>query len=78
MHETDLGSRLRYGFEAQTFERAEVAADRMQGDTAGGEIGRVQRAFETTSADGDDAAEDGGALEEREEVGDEAEAGVVD
>lgn len=50
-----------------------MAADRVQGDTSGGEIRRVQRAFMTTASDGDDPAKDGGALDQREEVCDETE-----
>lgn len=50
-----------------------MAAHRIQGDTSGGKIGRIQLAFMTTASNGDDAAKDGGALDEREEVCDETE-----
>ncbi len=77
MYETDVRSRLGHGFEAQTLQRAEVTTEGIQGNAEGGEIGCVQRAFETTSADGDDAAKDRSPPEEREEIGDEANTGVV-
>ena len=54
-----------------------MAADCRERNAEGGEIGWVQRAFGTAFCDGDDAAEGGGALEEREKVGGEAVAGVV-
>lgn len=76
MHEADFGGCLRDGFETEGCERADVTADSGQWDTKGGEIGGVERAFVAASGDGDDAAEGGGALEEREEVSGEAEAGV--
>ena len=78
MHEADLGSRPGDSFEAEANERAEMAADGGQRDTAGGEVAGVQRAFETAAADRNDAAERGrGPLaDEREEVRDEAEARV--
>lgn len=77
MHKTDRGSRHRHSFEAQAYKRADVAADRIQWDMAGGKIGRVQRAFAAASGDCNDTAEDWGALEEREEVDNKAEARVV-
>ena len=77
VHEADLRSGLGDSFEPQADERAEMAADGGQRDTTGGEVTSVQWPFETAAADGDDAAERGTlASEEREEVGDEAEARV--
>ena len=53
-----------------------MAGDGKTRDTEGGEIGGIQAAFSAACGDGDDAAEGGCALEEGQEVGDEAKAGV--
>lgn len=54
-----------------------MAAERTQGHAQGREVGGVERALTATSGDTDDTAEMGGAAQEREEVGDEADARVV-
>ena len=54
-----------------------MATDRLEWDAVGGEVGRVQWAFKPAFSDRDDAAEDGSALQEGDEVGHEAGAGVV-
>ena len=46
-------------------------------DARGGEVVRIEGAFAAGGTDTDDAAEVGSVAEEREEVGDEAEARVV-
>lgn len=63
MHEANLWSHLGGGFESKGYERADVAADRPEWDTAGREVGRVQLAFASASSDGNDTAEGGTALE---------------
>lgn len=77
MHETDLRGRPCHGLKAETYQRAEVPAELKKWDTEGGEIGWVERAFAAASSHADDAAEGGSVLKEGEEVGDEAQAGVV-
>ena len=54
-----------------------MASDRPEGDAVGGEVGCVQLAFESAFSDRDDAPEDGSALQEGDQVGHEAGAGVV-
>jgi hypothetical protein len=63
MHEANLRTCLRNRFESETYERAEMATDCGQWDTAGWEIAGIQRAFKAASSDSDDAAEGGTALE---------------
>jgi hypothetical protein len=63
MHEANLQSYLRNGFEPETYERAEMATDSGKWDTAGWEIAGILRAFETASCDSDDAAKSDTALE---------------
>lgn len=55
-----------------------MPARREERDLPAREVGRGNGAFFAAGEDGDYAAEGGGALEEREEVADEAGAGVVD
>jgi len=54
-----------------------MPAELKKWDTEGGKVGWVERPFAAASSDVDDAAEGGSVLEEGEEVGDEAQAGVV-
>ena len=54
-----------------------MATDFSERHMRGGEIGGIEGSFATASPNGDDTAKGGGAAEEGEEVGDEAEAGVV-
>ena len=77
MYKAHLRRRLCDGFESETEQRADMAADRPEWDSAGGEVRWVNWAFETAFSDCDDAAEGGSSLKERNEVGDEAGAGVV-
>lgn len=76
MHEADGRSRLCHSLESERKERAQVLANREQRDPAGWEVSGVERALESASSDGDDTTEGGGGLEEREQVGHEAGAGV--
>jgi hypothetical protein len=77
VHKTDVWGCTCYCFKAESYQRAEVTAEIRKWDTEAGEIAGVERPFLRASSDGDDAAEKGGVLEERKEVSDEAEAGVV-
>jgi hypothetical protein len=78
MHKTDFWSCLRNSFQAKSYQRGEVSAELREWDTQSGKIGGIERAFFPAAADGHDAVEGPSPiLEERKEVGDETEAGVV-
>jgi hypothetical protein len=76
VHETHFRGSLRSGFQGESDERTEMATQSEEGGVTPGEIIGVERPFERAGCDGDDAAEGAGALEEGEECGDEAVAGV--
>lgn len=76
MDEAHIGSCLRDGFKSKGYERAQMATDRAQWNPEGLEVAGIQRPFIAAPCDCHDAAESGSALEERQEVGDEAEARV--
>jgi hypothetical protein len=54
-----------------------VRAQLLRGQVPAGDVVRVEGAFFGAAKDGDDAAEGGGFLQVWQEVGDEADAGVV-
>ena len=77
MDETNFRSILRHSFKAEGDERGEVTAKFGDWDAKGRKIRRVEGAFLATSSNSDDAAEEGGNFEKREEVGDETETRIV-
>ncbi len=63
MHEAHLRGRLCDRFEPETDERAKMATDSCEWDSAGRKIVGIQQAFETTSCDCNDAPKGGTALQ---------------
>ena len=76
MYEADLWSCFRNSLKPKADERAEVAADGGERDTAGLEVGGVNWSFKTASCNSDNTAQRRSMLEQGKKIGDEADAGI--
>lgn len=77
MHERDVGRLEGERLERERHQRTRVRAQLLRGQPPARQVDGVQRALLGAAEDGHDAPEGGGFLEQRQEVDDEADAGVV-